>query len=142
MTTLKGLMVFVQGMDCTAGGVTSGKRHACLIGDGMPEIFEARDDMPALALVYDLDPQGCASGYMLAASPQWLGEIGQLDRYDADGRPLCYAKQHKLMRAKAVPVDDNGRPRLGGMFGGHYIDTSDSRGPSASPIPVFDRFEV
>ena len=40
----------------------------------------------------------------------------------------------------AVPVVD-GEPKTGGMFGGNYVATSDSRFPSDYPIPVHDRFE-
>jgi len=41
----------------------------------------------------------------------------------------------------AYPVNEDGTPRTGGMFGGNYIKTSDSRFPSDYPIPVHDRFE-
>lgn len=46
-----------------------------------------------------------------------------------------------------VPVDENGNPKIHGMFGGNYISTSDSRfrrngkGRHLGAIPVHDRFE-
>jgi hypothetical protein len=42
----------------------------------------------------------------------------------------------RVVRVKAIPA---GRP--GGMFGGRWIHTSDSRFPISGPVPVFDRFE-
>jgi len=47
---MKGLIVDVMGDDCTNHGVTSGKDRALLVGEGIPEIFEA-DDMPILKIV-------------------------------------------------------------------------------------------
>jgi len=41
----------------------------------------------------------------------------------------------------AVPVNGDGKKVTGGMFGGNFIYTSDSRFPSVGPIPVHDRFE-
>ena len=54
---MKGLMVSVlraadlDGCDCTLGGVSSKHKHLILVGPGIPEIFEASDDMPAVRLV-------------------------------------------------------------------------------------------
>ncbi len=45
----------------------------------------------------------------------------------------------EVSRVKAVPIID-GKPTAG-MFGGHFIHTSNARFPFESPIPVFDRFE-
>lgn len=42
----------------------------------------------------------------------------------------------------AYPVGKDGNAMTHGMFGGNYINTSDSRFPCAYPIPVHDRFEV
>lgn len=51
---MKGLLVFVlrsaDGLDCTAGGVTSRATKAILVGEGVPEIFEPTADSPALVL--------------------------------------------------------------------------------------------
>lgn len=43
----------------------------------------------------------------------------------------------------AVPLDDKGEPLTGGMFGGNYISSCDSRFRSAFgyPVPLHDRFE-
>jgi hypothetical protein len=54
---MKGLMVGVlraadlDGCDCTNGGVSSTHKHLLLVGEGIPEIFEERDGMPAVVLV-------------------------------------------------------------------------------------------
>lgn len=112
---MKGLLVFIMGSDCTAGGVTSGKGRAILIGH--PNIFESSPDTPALVLVED-DTHRQGPGYLNVRSTDYL-----------------------VMRVRAVPADVDGLPVLGGMFGGHFIHTSDSRFPYCSPIPVFDRFE-
>ena len=41
----------------------------------------------------------------------------------------------------AVPSGIDGCPRRGGMAGGNFVYTSDSRFPSRQPISVHDRFE-
>jgi hypothetical protein len=58
---MKGLMVTIlrssagaNNSDCTNNGLTShrrGHRHVVLVGEGIPEIFEATEDMPAVVLV-------------------------------------------------------------------------------------------
>lgn len=148
-TPYKGLMVSVMGSDCTNGGVTSGVEHVVLVGDGICEIFEPRDGMPAVALDYDLEPQGCRAGQLTLAKPRWLKELGELadplrdfnaiDGIDKQG--LDYCGQHRTVRVVARPVDKDGKPITGGMFGGNYISCSDSRFPTTAPIPVHDRFE-
>lgn len=49
---MKGLLVNIlkSGTDCTNGGVTAKAEEAVLCGPGVPEIFEASDDCPALLL--------------------------------------------------------------------------------------------
>ena len=75
-------------------------------------IFEATQETPALGLIEDDGP----SGYLMVHS------------------------SGKVRRVKAAPIID-GKPKPG-MFGGHFIFTSDSRFPYDCPIPVFDRFET
>ena len=43
----------------------------------------------------------------------------------------------------AVPLTEKGEPLLGGMFGGNFISTCDSRFRRAFgyPVPLHDRFE-
>lgn len=144
----KGLMVDIMGSDCTNGGVTSGVTHAVLIGDGICEVFSSHDDMPALGLDYDLEPQGCAAGQLTLAKPRWLEELGQLVALkdfhalagiDQQGRDYC--GQHRMVRVVARPLDEDGNTRKGGMFGGNWIESCDSRFPTTAPIPVHDRFE-
>lgn len=144
----KGLTCDVMGTDCTNGGVTSGRKSITLIGDGIAEIFEPCDERPALALVYDLEPRGCAAGQLTLAKPRWLEELGQLVALkdfnalggtDSLGRDYC--GQHRMVRVRAVPVTDEGAPITGGMMGGNWIESCDSRFPTSAPIPVHDRFE-
>lgn len=129
----KGLLVTVMGPDCTAGGITSGKRKAVLIGPGIPEIFSPSPDAPALYFAYELDPVGAGPGALVAAKDHWAW-----DRMDWN--PKHYADV-PVIRARAVPVGLAGNPLPGGMMGGHYVTTSDSRFPVHAPIPVHDRFE-
>ncbi len=42
----------------------------------------------------------------------------------------------------ANPKRQEQRGKIGGMFGGNFVHTSDSRFPSDYPIPVHDRFET
>lgn len=51
---MKGLIVKVYRNsmpDCTNGGVSSTHDEVLLVGKGVPEVFESRDDMPVLKLV-------------------------------------------------------------------------------------------
>ena len=41
----------------------------------------------------------------------------------------------------AVPVDDEGNPLTGGMMGGTFVYSSDSRFPNEGPVALHDRFE-
>jgi len=50
---------------------------------------------------------------------------------------LKLAKGYGTRKYIALPVNKNG-----GMFGGHFIYSSDSRFPSDAPIHVHDRYEV
>jgi hypothetical protein len=109
----KGLVVEVMGMDCTAGGVTSGKRHVVLVGPMFPEIFAPRPDMPALEVEVDEDPVGLRGGYLAV-----------LGKYPGD--------DPRIVRVRAKPAG----AKYSGAFGGHFVHCCDSR-----PIPVFDRYE-
>ena len=108
----KGLLVNVFGTDCTAGGVTSGKTKAILIGDGIPEIFEPSEDAPALYL--EVRSTSFGKGHL------YLDHQGNT---------------HKVI------VSPNEVENRSGMFGGNFIHSSDSRFPFTAPIRVFDRFE-
>ena len=133
-----GLMVEIMGDDCTNHGVTSGGRsHCILVGDGIKAPFSGNPETPLLTLVIDWEPRGCAAGYMMLAKPEFLKRIGKL----SPDPFLDYAAKHRAVRVRAVPVGPDGKPRTGGMFGGHFISTCDSRFPISGPVPVFDRFE-
>jgi hypothetical protein len=107
-----GLYVNVIGTDCTNGGATSGKRNAVVINFDGP--FRPCADSPALYVVED------------------EGVTGR----------RAVSRSGEVHRVKAVPLDEDGVPRLGGMFGGHWITTSDARFEYETPIPVHDRFET
>ena len=119
----KGLLVDVIGTDCTNGGATSGKTRAILIGDGIPEIFEPSDDAPAIELHYEFEPQGAAPGYVMVARADWASQVL--------GRRVGF-NENLVARARAGA----------GMFGVHFVTTSDIRFPFTAPIPVFDRYET
>lgn len=141
---MKGLHVSVHGTDCTAGGITSGRKTVTLIGDGIAGIFSPDTDHPAVILEYDFEP-ALQAGQLSVAKPRWLKELGIDKRPVGDFEvlkdPQGYVDRHRIVNVVARPVDDDGNPRRGGMFGGHYISTSDSRFPVTAPIPVHDRFE-
>jgi hypothetical protein len=124
---MKGLLVFIMGDDCTNSGATSGKHKALLVGPGIPEIFSPSDDTPTIEFEFEFDPQGHKLGYRMVAKPEWARMILERTVYD---------NENLVVRALAKPA---GSPP--GMFGGHYIMTSDSRFPFEGPLPVFDRFE-
>lgn len=140
---MKGLTCQIMGWDCTAGGVTSGQKDALLVGDGIEGPFEASADRPTLMLEYDLNPQGASAGQLSVANVSWLrrvkGERSGCSEFECLGDD--WASKHQIVNVVARPVGVDGKPRTGGMFGGHYIKTSDSRWPVTSPIPVHDRFE-
>lgn len=115
---MKGLMVEIlkSGLgDCTNCGVTANTDHAILKVDGC-EVFESKLGRPALVLI-ETDPVGVSAGRR------------------------NIRKDGTVVRVRAVPADDEGNPRIGGMFGGNFITASDSRFPFDNPIPVHDRFE-
>lgn len=141
---MKGLTVWIQGRDCTAGGITSGRETMTLCGDGIVELNHPRPDAPALVIEYNLEPKGVEPGQLTVAKPDWLHAIGAAPK-PSDDFLACmrdgYAGSHRIVNVVARPVDEQGNPMRGGMFGGHYVKTSDSRFPFTSPIPVHDRFE-
>jgi len=142
-TKTKGLLVFIQGQDCTAGGVTSGRDMAVLIGDGIPEIFEATEEHPALWLEYDLQPKGARAGQLSVAKPDWLAKLGIRRAVSSPYECLTddWASKHQIVNVVARPINRDATILTSGMAGGHYISTSDSRFPITGPMPVHDRFE-
>ncbi len=138
----KGMLVFIQGRDCTNDGVTSGQEMAVLVGDGIPEITEADGRHPALRLEYDLDPAGAQAGRLMVAKPEWLAKVS--DAKAPSGDPFEFqspdwVKRHKIVNAVAVPMEHTGQ--RWNMYGGQDVDTSDSRFPFTGPVPVHDRYE-
>jgi len=76
---------FLDGYDCTNGGVSSYATSLCLVNAEGP--FEPSADVPAVMLVPGNVPDS----------------------------------------VKIVPLDDDGQPRTGTMFGGNLARSSDSR---------------
>jgi hypothetical protein len=65
-------------------------------------------------------------------------------------RPAAMLLANHYGTAKVVPVDDAGNVRPGGMFGGNFVSSSDSRwgdavakiiGVRMTAVPVHDRYE-
>ena len=131
--------------DCTNRGVTGstvGHKSVTLIGDGINGPFEPSEDSPAIWLDYKLDPTSVIAGQLSIASVSWLRELGLVKKSGAQTE--CFAEdwtsKHRIVNVVARVLDENGKPRRG-MFGGNYIQSSDSRFPTTAPIPVHDRFE-
>jgi hypothetical protein len=121
---MKGLLVFIIGDDCTNGGVTSGCKHAVLRVKDC-NVFTSQEGCPGLTLIESDN---------LREYPGYLNIAHGL-------RPTIRPEDAIIRRVRAVPLTEAGNPVLGGSFGGHYIESCDSRFPYESPIPVFDRFE-
>jgi len=132
--------------DCTNRGITGstvGHKSVTLIGDGVSGPFEPDERTPAIWLEYDLDPKGAAAGQLTVASVSWLralkGERSGCVDFECLGED--WSSKHQIVRVVGRPLDEDGKPRRGGMFGGNFIESSDSRFPVQAPIPVHDRFE-
>jgi hypothetical protein len=113
------LRVDVLGRDCTNGGVTSGRDAIQLNRCSGPSS--------------DYEP-GATEHYFFL---EIVEEPGHGAR---PGRDVV-SRKGDVKHVRAVPIDVDGKPMLGGMFGGHWIWTSDSRFPFHTPVPVHDRFE-
>jgi len=114
----KGLMCFVlsaRGLgDCTNGGLSSKFDAAVLIKNG-EELgpFAPGAELPALYVA------------------NWYGRM-----------IACPANLETLYPRARNTREDCSIEHLGGwMFGGNYIETSDSRFPNEYPIPIYDRRE-
>lgn len=128
--------------ECTAGGVTANVESVTLVGDGVDGPFEPDADHPELRLEYDLEPRGARAGQLAVANVSWLRKLsGEKGCSDFECMGADWASKHIIVNVVARPVDKDGKVRRGGMMGGNYIKTSDSRFPVTAPIPVHDRFE-
>ncbi len=114
----KVLFVSVMGRDCTLNGVTSGKSGVYLDMDDHQDIYSCPSGTPDLVLIVNKNPQGVSRGDL-----------------------VVHSKTREVHSVYAAPYVYGVVRTEGGMFGGHYIITSDSRFPYESPIPVHDRFE-
>jgi hypothetical protein len=125
-----GLVGDVVGLDCTAGGVTSGAKEAVVVWPGMLDydrVFGPKEGRPLLELEIDERP-GLRAGYQLVLKGDRLPP-GQ-------SFMSCYAGPPRIVRVIVKPY---GKPA--GMFGGHWVIVGDSRFPISGPVPVFDRYE-
>jgi hypothetical protein len=59
-----------------------------------------------------------------------------------EGKPYLELETSHTGYIKAVPRNFKQNGEIGGMFGGNFVYSSDSRFPSKQPIPVHDRFET
>lgn len=127
--------------DCTNGGISSQHDSLTLVTDGVRGPFEPDEKAPEIALLVDFDPKGVSAGYLMVAKPDWLARLA--DEPAVIGEFECFGEdwtsRHRVVNVRAVPIID-GKPK-GGMFGGNYLSTSDSRFPVIGAVPIFDRFE-
>ena len=88
----------------------------------------------------------CDSAILLP-SPDFPLLTGQIFDVNEDCPGVVIVKRdlhgHKEPYLTAYPADENGQADKsgGGMFGGCYIETSDSRFPALYPVPLHDRKE-
>lgn len=131
MDKVAGLMVDVIGSDCTGGGVTSGADRAILVWPGMIDdydrVFAPREGVPLLEVEVDEEPRGLRAGYLVVHKGQRTPR-GMMSEYRVG--------TERIVRVRVKPYG-----REPGMFGGHFVVTSDSRFPFSGPVPVFDRYE-
>lgn len=121
----EGLGVEVMGMDCTAGGVTSGQRRVFLRVPGVHAGGPGVHPVAVLTLDVELDanPLSAAPGLCVVAKPEFVFE-------------LTGERRAAVCRVRAIPP---ALESMSTMFGGHFVWSSDSRFPFSSPIPVHDR---
>lgn len=120
--TRKGIIVevFKPAMgDCSNGGFSSYCKELTLVGPGIPEIFEASPERPAVVLKLRW-----GIGGKLPVLP--AGTTGEATN------PYVHAEP-----AYPVPAGERGW-----MFGGCAVYSSDSRFPFDYPIKLHDRAEV
>jgi len=84
--------------DCTAGGVSSKHDHVLVVGEGIPEVFEDRGDIPVLELV-----PGQQGGKQLHLRP--IGET----RWTMFGGNFAYTSDSRMNRINGghpIPIFD------------------------------------
>lgn len=109
--------------DCTNGGVTMRYDRFTLTGEGVEGPFAPDARAPELRLVRRPGIGRHGATYLHAVPV-----------FGPDGAP-------PPSDAQEVATGVEGDPVRGGMMGGNFITTCDSRFPSDYPIPVHDRFE-
>lgn len=127
---IHGMLVEIMGADCTNGGVTSGRRHAVLVWPGMLDydrVFAAHETAPLLEVEIDENPKQLRAGYLAVHKGERTAR-GMISEYRLG--------TERIVRVRVKPYG-----KSPGMFGGHYVETSDSRFPFSGPLPVFDRYE-
>lgn len=99
MGELKGLMVYVYrtNYDATNGGVTSSHDRVLLVGEGVPEVFKASDDLPALRLVKRI----IGGNPYLHAEP-----IEKHGKHHMFGGNFIYVSDSRFPNRYPIPVHD------------------------------------
>lgn len=84
----------------------------------------------------------CSNGGLSAHFDQAIlyGE-GVPHIFEPNGHPAFELQRTESGYIKAVPYHRPGTPKVGWMFGGNFLYSSDSRFPSQYPIPIHDRRE-
>jgi len=85
------------GVDCTLGGVTSRRKRVLLVGDGVPEIFEAGDDDEVLVL----QKKEISGKTYLFAKP-----LDSEDSWTMFGGNFIYSSDSRFPNKYPIPVHD------------------------------------
>jgi hypothetical protein len=99
---MKGLIVRiyrdVTRRDCTNGGITATLERAVLVGEGVPEIFEADESSPALYLCENR--AGSKFGQAVYPEPQ------PSNRWYMFGGNFVYSSDSRFPSRQPLPVHD------------------------------------
>jgi hypothetical protein len=92
---MKGMTLYIyrSDYDCTLNAL-HGKKTATLVGPGIPEIFEADDDAPAV-MIFEK-----AGGY------RFLAPLGYPDRWYAFGGTYAASCDSRVSHYGALPIHD------------------------------------
>lgn len=98
--------------------------------DGQPVELDGQVSKSERTHVVEIttNPQGAAAGRKVVMRPKVAERLG-----------LGYGDA--IVRAVVRPVDSDDQVRTSGMFDGRWAESSDSRWPFFTPVPIHDRFE-
>jgi hypothetical protein len=106
--------------------ISEGRRSVTFTFDDGPASFNGNiwDDAADYVVEITTYEGGCRAGALVVLKADAASQLG-LER-----KPT-------IVNVVARPADET---RLG-MMDGHYLESSDSRWPFSSPVPIHDRFE-